>query len=80
MLRNSWTDSLGSFSSEPEGGTGVWKLVTLGLDSLWEERPCGSLEGVFPIVEASASGPGNRQGDGSQSHAQSDGAMPSSSE
>lgn len=80
MLKNSWTDSLGRFRSAAEGGTGVWKLVTLGLDSLCEERPCGSLEGVFPIVEESAGRPRarrDRQRDRSVFHAQNDGAMPS---
>lgn len=56
MLKNASTGSLGRCSPGPEGkefelvdGAGVWKLATLGFDSLWEGRPC-SLEGVFPIV------------------------------
>lgn len=27
-----------------------WWLATLGLDSLWNERPCGSFEGAFPML------------------------------
>lgn len=81
MLKNSWTDSLGRFESDAEGGAGVWKLVTLGLDSLWAERPGCSFEGVFPIVEAVSLGPGEQAVFIiSGSHAQSEGAMPSSVE
>lgn len=27
-----------------------WWLATLGLDNLWNERPCGSFEGAFPML------------------------------
>lgn len=72
MLKNSWTDSLGRFRPDPEGCelevvdvAGAWELVALGLDSLWElweGRPCGSFEGVLPMVDASASARGPATG------------------
>lgn len=72
---------MGRFESVAEDGAGAWKLATLGLDSLWAERLGCSFEGVFPIVEA-IQPRARRQAIFiiSGSHAQSEGAMPSSVE